>query len=454
MTTLARSLRLIDYFSLAFGTMIGTGWLVVMDDWLTRGGPAGAILGFLIGGAMLFPIGYVYGNLVMAMPDAAGEVAYTAKVFPRFVSFATGWTMLLCYFVVCPYEAVAAAKIGGYLFPPLNSMELYRVGGKPVYLPHVILSLLVVALMTAMNYRGVRLSASFQTWTTFGMIILVLVFVSAGFGHGAAANLQPIFQSNGQGNGPGGAFVSILLIVQIVPFFMEGFESVGKSAEEAEVGFAGHRFFFAIAMAIIVGIVFYVLIIAAVAYSAPRQSFINQSFATAVALEKSVGSHWVSSLIMAAAFLSMLKCFNGNMVASSRMFFALGRRGLVNGGVAYVHPQNRTPSVAVVWVGLFTAILVFGGDSILIPVAEVGSVTVAVGWMAACASFVRMKPPAAGQIAAVAGLIVTTLMVLMKLIPTIPGHFTVYEWIAVAIWSCLGLLLYGGSRPGTLTNTA
>lgn len=124
MTTLARRLRLIDYFSLAFGTMIGTGWLVVMDDWLIGSGPAGAILGFLAGGAMLFPIGYVYGKLVMAMPDAGGEVAYTAKVFPRFVSFVTGWIMLLAYFVVCPYEAVAAAKIGGYLFPALNSVAV------------------------------------------------------------------------------------------------------------------------------------------------------------------------------------------------------------------------------------------------------------------------------------------------------------------------------------------
>src|SRR5271163_2490556 len=147
MPALARKLRLHDYFSLAFGTMIGTGWLVVMDDWLIRGGPAGAILGFVIGGAMLFPIGYVYGKLVMAMPDAGGEVAYTAQVFPRFVSFAAGWFMLLNYFIVCPYEAVAAAKIAGYMFPVLNSIELYRMGGAPVYLPHLMVGLLVAALV-------------------------------------------------------------------------------------------------------------------------------------------------------------------------------------------------------------------------------------------------------------------------------------------------------------------
>ena len=449
MHTLARRLRLIDYFSLAFGTMIGTGWLVVMDDWLTRGGPAGAILGFLIGGAMLFPIGYVYGKLVMAMPDAGGEVAYTARVFPRFVSFAAGWFMLLNYFIVCPYEAVAAAKIAGYMFPVLNSVELYRLGGAPVYLPHLIVGLLVAALVTAMNYRGIRLSASFQTWTTLSVIALGMAFVSAGLGHGSVANLQPLFR----GNGPGNAFISILLIVQIVPFFMGGFESVGKSAEEAETGFAGHRFFLAIGLAIIVGILFYVMVIAAVAYAAPRTSLQNESFATAVALEKAVGAHWIGSLIMATAFLSVLKCFNGNMVAASRMLFALGRGGLVHPGLSYVHPQNRTPSVAVMWVGLTTVIIVLGGESILVPVAEVGSVCAAVGWMAACASLFRMKPAAAAFIAALAGLIVTTVLVLMKLIPTIPGHFTVYEWIAVAIWSALGLLLHRGARPEAFTHS-
>src|SRR5258708_38653711 len=105
MIALARNLRVVDYFTLGWGTMVGVGWLVVMDDWLWRGGTLGALLGFAIGGALLLPIGYVYGQLVTALPDAAGEVAYTAKVFPRSVSFATGWMMILAYLIVCPWEA-------------------------------------------------------------------------------------------------------------------------------------------------------------------------------------------------------------------------------------------------------------------------------------------------------------------------------------------------------------
>src|SRR5271167_364855 len=120
MISLARSLRTLDYFTLAFGTMVGVGWLVVMDDWLERGGPGGAMLAFAIGGVALFPIGYVYGQLVMAIPNTASEIAYTQKVFPRWVSFATGWMMTLVYLIVCPWEAVAIGKIAAYLFPDFN----------------------------------------------------------------------------------------------------------------------------------------------------------------------------------------------------------------------------------------------------------------------------------------------------------------------------------------------
>jgi hypothetical protein len=43
MAELARKLRTTDYFTLGFGTMVGVGWPVVMDDWLKRGGPLRAM---------------------------------------------------------------------------------------------------------------------------------------------------------------------------------------------------------------------------------------------------------------------------------------------------------------------------------------------------------------------------------------------------------------------------
>src|SRR6266581_7621209 len=170
MTTLARKLRLRDYFALAFGTMVGVGWLVLMDDWLGRGGPLGAMLGFLLGGILLLPVGYVYGEWVKRLPDAGGEAAYTAQVFPPMVSYFTGWMMLLAYFIVCPWEAVAVGRVAAYLFPSLNSFELYRVAEQPVFLPRLLIGLALTGLLTLLNYRGIRLSATFQNWTSFGTL--------------------------------------------------------------------------------------------------------------------------------------------------------------------------------------------------------------------------------------------------------------------------------------------
>src|SRR5437588_8924477 len=121
--------------------MVGGGWLVLMDDWLGRGWPLGAMLGFLLGGILLLPVGYVYGEWVKRLPDAAGEAAYTAQVFPPIVSFFTGWMMLLAYFIVCPWEAVALGKLAAYVFPSLNSMELYRVAGQPGFLSRLALGI-------------------------------------------------------------------------------------------------------------------------------------------------------------------------------------------------------------------------------------------------------------------------------------------------------------------------
>jgi APA family basic amino acid/polyamine antiporter len=438
MPTLARQLRATDYFTLGWGTMVGVGWLVIMDDWLLRGGALGALLGFVIGGALLLPIGWVYGRLVLAMPDAAGEIAYTSAVFPRSISFATGWMMTLAYFIVCPWEAVAVGRIAGYIIPGLDSIELYRIAGRPVYLPHLVIGLALTGLLTLLNYRGIRLSATFQNWTSFGTLALFVIFVALGVSRGSPRNFPPLFTHT--------PLISILLVIQIVPYFMTGFESVSKAVEEASPEFRTQRFFRAIWMAIFVGILFYASIVAAVAFVAPWRQLAGEKFMTAVAFQQAIGARWIVNIILAAALLSLFKCFNGNFVAASRMFFALGRRGMVDPRAGRIHAQHQTPSTAVLCMGIATAACMLLGDAILVPITEVGSVACAIGWSATCAACLAMsraKPAlitlsAIEQAVAWFGLAVGIAMALMKVVPLIPGHFSVYEWIALAIWIALG----------------
>jgi hypothetical protein len=81
----------------------------------------------------------------------------------------------------------------------------------------------------------------------------------------------------------------------------------------------------------------------------------------------------------------------------------------------------------------------FLGDAILVPISEVGSVASAAGWLAACAAYYCMGPAPRERLVAAVGVAVGLGMILMKIVPAIPGHFSGYEWLALAVWGLIGL---------------
>ena len=80
----------------------------------------------------------------------------------------------------------------------------------------------------------------------------------------------------------------------------------------------------------------------------------------------------------------------------------------------------------------------FLGDAILVPISEVGSLASAAGWLAACAAYYQMAPTRRQRLVAAVGALVGLLMILMKVVPFVPGHFSAYEWLALGIWIALG----------------
>jgi len=393
---------------------------------------------FGIGGILLLPIGYVYGEWVKRLPDASGEAAYTAQVFPPIVSYFTGWTMLLAYFIVCPWEAVAVGKVASYLFPSLNSLEIYRIAGQPVFLPRLALGILLTLFLGVLNYRGIRASATFQKWATSTVLILFAVVAITSATHGSIANFRPGFRT--------APFVSILLVLQIVPYFMTGFESVPKAAEEASVEFRSQGFFKAIVLALFVGAAFYVVAVAAVSFAAPWQSLLDTRFATAAAFSRVPGTQWLVRLILVAAIFGLFQCFNGNFVAASRLLFSFGRRGTIPARFGKIHRKFQTPSVAVIATTVATLAALALGDALLVPVTEVGSMASACGWFATCVSLCVVESRTGVRVVAALGGLVALVLFSMKLFPIFPGHFYTAEWIALAIWISLGAGMHLGRR--------
>jgi amino acid transporter len=290
--------------------------------------------------------------------------------------------------------------------------------------------------IAVLNYRGVRASATFQNWSAASVLVLFLMILGASVTHGSPANFHPAFS--------GAPLVSIFLTLQIVPYFMTGFESVPKVAEEAHPEFRARGFSRAIFFAVIMGAGFYVLVTAAVAYVAPWQGLLGKPFATAVAFEQGTGAPWLVRIVMASAMLALFECFNGNFVASSRLLFAFGRRGTIYQRFGKVHDKFLTPSVAITGIALATVAGLLLGDAILVPVTEVGSMAAASGWFMACLSFWLVEKSVGKRMVTSFGIAIALLLLVMKLVPVFPGHFSIAEWVALAIWLVLGFILRRG----------
>src|SRR5262245_2347358 len=434
------SLSTVEYFTFGFGTMIGVGWLVLMDDWLGRGGPAGGILGFLIGGLLLFPIAHTYGRLVQRIQDAGAEIAYTEGVLPPVVSFAAGWTMILAYAIVCPWEAVATGNLLARVFPSLNSYQLYVVDGSPIYAPRLAVGVALAVVIAVVNYRGIKPSGVFQDVMTFGLLGTFAPFTLLRFPKGSSTTMQRLLA-------PGrGGLLGIFLVMQIVPYFMTGFESVTNGSEEAKRGFDPRNFTTAIYASLVAGFLFYVLIIAVVTYVYPWQEIVSGHVRTEVAFERTFGSHAIAQLILFGAFLSLLKIFNGNFVAATRMLYAIGRRGLVHPSLGRVHAVFGTPVVAIGLMAVLTIAAAMFGDAILVPVSEVGSLAVGVGWLSGCGAYIVRRDRSESAAMAYIGAAVSSAIVLMKAVPAVPGSFTAAEWTAFVAWSAAGLAFWLARR--------
>jgi APA family basic amino acid/polyamine antiporter len=129
------------------------------------------------------------------------------------------------------------------------------------------------------------------------------------------------------------------------------------------------------------------------------------------------------------------------------MLYAMGRRNLVHPSLGRVHASHGTPVVAIALMAVLTAAAAMFGDAILVPITEVGSLAVGVGWLSACAAYLRRRTGtpddrSISPVMAWLGCAVSIAIILMKVVPSVPGSFTRAEWTAFATWSTVGLVFW------------
>jgi APA family basic amino acid/polyamine antiporter len=127
-----KTLSLWNYFTIGFGAIIGSGWILLVGDWMIiGGGPIAAMIAFFIGAVLLLPIGAVFGELTAAIPISGGIVEYVDRTFGRNASYLTGWFLALGNGILCPWEAIAISTLISEMFGeffPLTAYKLYCIG--------------------------------------------------------------------------------------------------------------------------------------------------------------------------------------------------------------------------------------------------------------------------------------------------------------------------------------
>jgi amino acid transporter len=308
-------------FSLAFGAMIGVGWVTAMGSWLSDAGPLGAVIAFALGGLLMLAIGLCYAEVTAALPLSGGEVAYAYKAYGTSKSFLVGWFLVFGYLSVSAFEAVSISKVISYLIPSLDYWQLYSVNGSPIYFSHIALSAFFVLLISAINYTGVKNSARFQVGLTVIFIGLTFIFVIAGMVMGKFSNLDPLFSTNDTGS----IWAGIAMVLVTVPFWFVGFDTIPQAAEEANDSVSPKTIGLLIPISIVSAVGFYMLLIMSTSIAAPWGEIIGNKLPTAKAFEIATESPFLVKLILITAIVGLLTSWNGFFLACSRVLFAMGR---------------------------------------------------------------------------------------------------------------------------------
>ena len=171
-----------DILVIAFGAMIGWGWVVSTGNWIEKGGVLGAALGFCLGGVMIFFVGLTYAELTAAMPQCGGEHVFSHRAMGPTGSFICTWAIVLGYVSVACFEACAFPTIITYLWPGFLKGYLYTVAGFDVYASWLAVAIIVAFLIMLINIMGAKTAAILQTVLTCiiggaGILLIVLLVI-------------------------------------------------------------------------------------------------------------------------------------------------------------------------------------------------------------------------------------------------------------------------------------
>ena len=362
---LVKGLGPMDATTLVVGSMIGSGIFIVAADIGRQVNSPGLLLMTWIVTAVLTLIAALsYGELAAMMPHAGGQYVYLRESFGPLAGFLYGWTLFLVIQTgTAAAVAVAFAKFLG-VFVPWVSAKNYVVGaGRMGLSTQQLIAIVVIAILTAINARGIRTGAIVQNVFTVAKTAALLGLIALGFLVGrnpeaVAANFTG-FWRNASWDFHTIRLVGVAMVGSL--FSSDAWNNVTFTGAEVR----NPRRNLPLALGLGVAIVSALYILTNLVYLnvlplAAIQSAPEDRVATATA---AVMLGPVAVQLMAAAIMiSTFGCANGLILAGARVYWAMALDGLFFRKVATLHPRTHAPVFSLVIQGIWTMLLTLSGS--------------------------------------------------------------------------------------------
>src|ERR1700689_40115 len=326
---------------IALGGVIGAGLFVGSGVVIRAAGPA-AVVSFVITGLLVVLVMRMLGEMAVALPAVGSFYEYARLAFrdrPRLgelAGFLSGWMYWYFWVIVVALEAVAGAGLVRFWLP-----------NEPAWL----LSLALLLMLTVTNLVSVRSFGEFEFWLASIKVAAIIVFLLLagvyvlGLWPGVAAHVSNLTAHGGFA--PNGLLPILTGAVAATGFYFGaqmGTIAAAEAAEPAKAVAAATNSVITRTLLFYVGSILLVVCLVpwdSAAIAAPYVSALD-------AMGIPAAAHIMNAVVLTA----VLSALNSGLYASSRMLFALTRRGDAPQGLAKLS-RNGVPSRAILLGTLF-----------------------------------------------------------------------------------------------------
>jgi amino acid transporter len=426
-----------DVLALAFGAMIGFGWVVLTGEWIGSAGTLGAVTAFVIGGVIIALVGLTYAELVAAMPHAGGEHHYALRALGARGAFIASWAMVLGYVSVVAFEAVALPQTILYLAPDMRAGHLWTVAGYEVHATWAAVGIGAAIVVTALNYVGIRPASVFQTVAVLFLLAAGAVLLTGSLTGGSIADMRPAFT---------GGLPGIVAVLVAVPFLFVGFDVIPQSA--AEIRLPYRQVGRLLVISVCCAAAWYILIVLTVASGLSAEELAASDLASADAMAALWNSPLMGDLLVLGGIAGIVTSWNAFLIGASRLMYAMAVSRMIPAWFGRLHPRYRTPGNALLFIGALSAAAPLFGEPMLVWLVDAGGINIVVAYLVVGLSFLvlrRREPHMERPFRTPAGPVVGGAAVVLSIglavlyLPGMPAALIwPYEWAIVGLWWVAG----------------